>query len=220
MIDLTKLVEQANELAPLPASTVRLAGLIVNPECHLDDVTELIVFDQALTMKLLRAANSAASASLVRVANVWEAVTRMGTAQVLSLAVAAGAKGFLKTRLPEYGLDEGVLWRHSVAAAVAAETMQAFGNVESPPETFTAALLHDVGKLVMARFLSPEILGFIRRGREVDHLGQLEAESLLLGAKLVMFTNPALATTQPAFETVPAGQQIVLKAGEGCVRVN
>jgi hypothetical protein len=48
----------------------------------------------------------------------------------------------------------------------------------------------------------------------------LEAQSLLLGAKLVMFTNPALATTQPAFETVPAGQQIVLKAGEGCVRVN
>jgi HD-like signal output (HDOD) protein len=182
MIDLTQLIEQANELAPLPASTVRLAGLIGNPDCHLDDVTELIVFDQALTLKLLRAANSAASASLVRVANVREAVTRMGTAQVLALAVAAGAKRFLQTRLPEYDLDEGVLWRHSVAAAVAAETMQACGSVESPPETFTAALLHDVGKLVMARFLSPEILGFIRRAREVDHLGQLETESLLLGA--------------------------------------
>ena len=34
MIDLTKLIEQANELAPLPASTVRLAGLIGNPDCR------------------------------------------------------------------------------------------------------------------------------------------------------------------------------------------
>jgi len=32
----------------------------------------------------------------------------------------------------------------------------------------------------MARFLSPEILDYIRRAQEVDHLGQLEAESLLL----------------------------------------
>jgi len=60
--------------------------------------------------------------------------------------------------------------------------LQALAKVPTPPETFTAALLHDVGKLVMGRFLSPEILGLIRRAQEVDHLGQLEAESLLLGA--------------------------------------
>ena len=61
-----------------------------------------------------------------------------------------------------------------------AETVQALSSGEPIPETFTAALLHDVGKLVMGRFLIPEILGFIRRAREVDHLGRLEAESLLL----------------------------------------
>jgi HD-like signal output (HDOD) protein len=180
MIDLAKLIEQAGELSPLPASTVRLAGLIGNPDCHLDEVTELIVFDQALTLKLLRAANSAASASPVRVSNVQEAVTRMGTAQVMALVVAAAARPLLQSRIPEYGLSEGSLWRHSVAAAVAAETLQAIGKVPTPPETFTAALLHDVGKLVMGRFLSPEILGLIRRAQEVDHLGQLEAETLIL----------------------------------------
>jgi len=45
----------------------------------------------------------------------------------------------------------------------------------------------------------------------------LEAQSLLLGAKLVMFTNPALATYQPAFETVPRSRQIVKAAGQGCI---
>jgi HD-like signal output (HDOD) protein len=180
MIDLTKLIEQANELAPLPASTVRIAGLIGNPNCQLDEVTDLIVFDQALTLKLLRAANSAASASSIRIGNVREAVIRMGTAQVMALVVAAGVRPFLQTSVPAYGLKEGLLWRHSVAAAVAAETMQAFCKVVTPPETFTAALLHDVGKLVMGRFLSLEILDLIRRAQEVDHLGQLEAETLLL----------------------------------------
>ena len=39
--------------------------------------------------------------------------------------------------------------------------------------------LHDVGKLVMGRFISPEI-SELRRAQEVERLGQLEAESLLL----------------------------------------
>lgn len=180
MIALDRLIEFANELAPLPASAVRLAELVDSPDCHLDDVAELIAFDQALTVKLLRAANSAVSATAVPIGTAQEAVARMGTAQVLALAVASGARPFLQARVSPYGLDEGALWRHSVAAAVAAETAPAFCQVNVPPETFTAALLHDVGKLVMGRFLSPEILGFIQRAQEVDHLSQLDAEALLL----------------------------------------
>ncbi len=180
MIDLNRLIEQANELAPLPASTVRLAEMVGRPDCDLNDVVELIAFDQALTARLLRAANSAASGSAIHIGTVPEAVTRMGTAQVLTLAMASSARPFLQSRVPAYGLGEGALWRHSVAAAVAAETAPGFCQVAVPPETFTAALLHDVGKLVMGRFLDPEILGFIQRAREVDHLNELEAESLLL----------------------------------------
>jgi HD-like signal output (HDOD) protein len=112
---------------------------------------------------------------------VGEAVLRMGTGQVLALAIAAGTRPALQARLPAYGLGEGALWRHSVAAAVAIECVPGLGHCELPPEAFTAALLHDIGKLVMARFLDPEILGYIRRAQDLDHLGRLEAESLLLG---------------------------------------
>ena len=181
MIDLAPLIEQATELAPLSATTVRLAQVASRSDCDVQEVTELVAFDQALTSKLLRAANAVASGSAIPVGTVDEAVTRLGTAQVLALAVAAGAKPLLQARVPAYGLDEGALWRHSVASAVAAETAPRFCNVEVPPESFTAALLHDVGKLVMGRYLSSEILRFIHRAQEVEHLEALEAESLLLG---------------------------------------
>jgi HD-like signal output (HDOD) protein len=180
MIDIRGLIELANGLAPLPASAVRLAELIADPDCNLEQVVELIAFDQALTLKLLRAANSVASASATHVGSVHEAVIRMGTAQVLAFTVAAGARPLLQPRIPAYGLAEGALWRHSVAAAVATESMQGPGGFELPPETFAAALLHDVGKLIMGRFLTPEILGFIRWAQEMDHLDRLEAESVLL----------------------------------------
>lgn len=180
MIDLNNLIEQANNLTPLPATTVRLAQLVCSPDCYLEDVAELIGFDQALTLKLLRAANSAASASAVRYGTVKEAVARLGTAQVLAFAVACSTRPFLQSAVPGYGLDEGALWRHSVASAVAAEVVPELCRVEVPPESFTAALLHDVGKLVMGRFLTPEVRGYLRRAYEVDNIPQREAESLLL----------------------------------------
>jgi putative nucleotidyltransferase with HDIG domain len=180
VINLTEIIEQAIELAPLPASTVRLAGMATDPNCHLGDLADLIAFDQVLTLKLLRAANSAASASALRVGDVREAISRMGVSQVVTLAVAAGARPSLQKGIPSYGLAEGALWRHSVAAAVAVEAMQEFVRIEIPPEAFAAALLHDVGKLVLSRMMSPEIVGFIRHARDTGGLTQPEAESLFL----------------------------------------
>jgi HD-like signal output (HDOD) protein len=174
------LIRAVQDLSPLPASTVRLTQMIVDSRCGLNDVTELIAFDQALTMKLLRAANSAVSGSHEPVGNVGEAVARMGTAQVLTLAVASGTKSSLQAGIPGYGLAEGALWRHSVAAAVGAEVAPSHCRVEIPPESFTAALLHDVGKLVLGRFLTPEIRGQILQAQSVDGLSLLEAEARVL----------------------------------------
>ncbi len=176
----SELVRTVHELSPLPASTVRLTQMIVDSRCGLNDVTELIAFDQALTLKLLRAANSAASASHEPIGSVGEAVARMGTAQVLTLAVASGTKSYLQAGIPGYRLSEGALWRHSVAAAVGAEMAPNYCQVEVPPEAFTAALLHDVGKLVIGRFLTPDVLGLIDHAQVVDHLSRLDAESRFL----------------------------------------
>lgn len=181
MIDLKKLIESANGLAPLPASTVRLVEMVGSADCNLGEVAELISFDAALTASVLRGANSAATAGAAPISTVHEAVMRLGSARVLALAVASGARAFLDRKLDAYGLDEGALWRHSVAAAVAAEVLPSYCTVELPPDVFTAAILHDVGKLVMSRFLDAESLAFIRRAQEVDHLPRLDAEALILG---------------------------------------
>jgi len=180
MIDLPKLIEQANDLQPLPASTVRLAWVAANPDCDLSEIVQPVEFDQVLTLKMLRAANSVFSASETPVGNVHEAVLRMGTVQVLAFAVGASTRPYLQGPVPGYGMAEGALWRHSVAAAAAMETMGSCG-IAVPPNAVTAALLHDIGKLVLNRFLSQEILGFIQRARTADGLTLVEAESQLLG---------------------------------------
>jgi len=180
MINLDDLARQANNLEPLPASTVRLAGLVGSQHADLEDICEVIAYDQALTMKILRAANSAADAGESAVSQVHEAVFRLGGSRILALAMSASTRWMLQAGVPAYGLSEGALWRHSVAAASAAETISFFAAESLPPETFTAALLHDVGKLVMGRFLSPFDLQMIYRAQSEGGLDPLSAERQIL----------------------------------------
>jgi HD-like signal output (HDOD) protein len=181
VIDLQALTRSANNLDPLPASVTRLASIAAKDSWNVKEVEGVVALDQALSFRLLRMANSAASATLMPIGTIRDAVVRLGIGSLLSLAAAGSVQKKLTAAIPEYGMTEGELWRHSVASALAAESAPAFCDVDLPAETYAAALLHDVGKLVLARFLEPEILRVLALAREEGHLSSLRAESELLG---------------------------------------
>ncbi len=180
VLDHDELLVQAQELEPLPATSTRLASLVANPNSDMNAIVEAISLDSALTVKLLRIANSAASGARSEIATVNAAVMRIGTGSVLSIAVAAGIRGRMMEGLEGYGLEEGQLWQHSVATALAAESLGGICQAQVPPESFTAALLHDVGKLVLARYLRPEVVALLHRARAESGASLSEAEQELL----------------------------------------
>jgi HD-like signal output (HDOD) protein len=183
LIDLSGLIAKARDLEPLPASATRLAAVVARKEVDTQEVVSVVSLDQALTARLLRVANSVMSASLTPIKTVKQAVVRIGNATVLAIAVAGGVRRRMKESVPEYGMTEDSLWRHSVAAALATEEIKRRSVSPVPVEAFTAALLHDVGKLVLARFLAPEILTLVGRAQGEGGLTRLEAEAELLGVQ-------------------------------------
>ena len=202
VLDREELLVQAQELDPLPATVTRLASLVADPNSNMEDIVEAISLDSALTVKLLRVANSAASGAASEITTVDQAVMRVGTGSVLSMAVAAGVRARMVAELPAYGFEEGELWQHSVAAALAAESLRGLVPVDLPPESFTAALLHDVGKLVLCRYLGAQLAELVRRSHpdepgptfldersllEIDHgeLGAIVAEHWKLPTSIV-----------------------------------
>ena len=136
MLDLEALVRDAQALAPLPATATRLIALVAREEWELDEVVEVISLDPVITGRLLRVANSAASAAASRISTVAEAVMRMGGGTVAQIATASAVHGTIDAPLPVYGLGEGALWRHSVAAALGIECLRAKAKVPVPPEAF------------------------------------------------------------------------------------
>ena len=72
------------------------------------------------------------------------------------MVIAACVSAIMDKPVPGYDLSPGELWRHSIAVSVAAEGLVKELKIEAAEEIFTAALLHDVGKLVLGQFVKDD----------------------------------------------------------------
>ena len=147
-----ELLREALSLDPLPASSTRLTRILAEEDWSLEDVARTVALDEVLTGLVLRYANSAACGTQQRITSVNQAVMHMGSGLVHSLALGLGLSRPMKSDQPVYGLGEGQLFRHSITSAIAIENMRRVGK-RPPAGCFIAALVHDVGKLVIGRKL-------------------------------------------------------------------
>lgn len=171
----------AQSMAPLSATVTRLGALLSNKHYSVEHVESIVRLDGPLTGRLLQYANSVASGSRTQIGTVRAAIVRVGVGWVMNLATAATVRRELMQALPQYGLSEGELWRHSVATALGAEVVGGAMKTEAPAEAFTAGLLHDIGKLLIARFLDPDRLKHLAQARAKGGNASLLAEAEMIG---------------------------------------
>ncbi len=144
------LLDRIQELPSLPQVLVGVSRIASDPTSDAADLASVILKDQALTMKVLRMANSARYAlSVQRVTTVSRAVVILGFESVRALALGLGAYQLLST-LKRGGEVLRGFWTDAVATAVLAQDVAELLGYEVPEEAFVAGLLHDVGKLVLA----------------------------------------------------------------------
>ncbi len=175
------LVERSRSFAPLPGSAARLSALLTRDEWSIREVEDAVREDLGLTSRVLRYANSAWSAHLPTVGTLRDAIMRLGVGTVLSLAVADGVRPRLLQARPAFELQPGRLWQHAVASALAAELVMRRTTVTVRPEAVTAALLHDVGKVLFDEALDGPGLAALREAWTRQARPRLEAERDVLG---------------------------------------
>lgn len=143
-------LDEIRELPSLPQVLVGVSRVASDPTSSAADLAGVILKDQALTMKVLRVANSARYAvSTARVTTVSRAVVLLGFESVRAIALGLGAYHLLSSLRRGGEILEG-FWIHAVATAVVAQELADLLRYDVPEEAFVAGLLHDVGKLVLA----------------------------------------------------------------------
>ncbi len=179
MIAPALVLSRVKELPALSATALRLAELARDARSGAADFERVVRPDPALTANLLRVANSAYFGLRCRAESVRQAVTVLGVKRVSEVAAAVALAPVIPSRLPGYELEASAFWLHSVAVAVLAERLSLQLGLRCPELTFTAGLLHDIGKLAIGAFVADDAPSILIRTR--GGLPFVAAEQAVLG---------------------------------------
>lgn len=119
----------------------------------IDEVVDSIGKDPSLCVRVLRMANSAFVSPVNRIEDLPSAVQMLGVVRIRSLVQALYTLRDSRAIAP--GFDWRHLWLHALATASLSEEIERQLGLQSGPLLYLAALLHDVGKIVLS-VIAPE----------------------------------------------------------------
>ena len=180
MNSIEAIIEACNQLPPFPAVINRALTLVSNPNASLQEIVETIQYDQAITANVLKVCNSAYFGLRQPVGSLREAVLLMGFNQLLEILLSGVAGSMMGKAVSGYDLEAGELWKHSVSSALLSQMIIKRINRKEDPLLFTAALIHDIGKVIMNSYVADQSQ-LIKEQVKIKGISFLEAEKEVLG---------------------------------------
>src|SRR5919198_1037703 len=147
----TRVLDALQRIGPLPVlggTVARIRMLADDPQSTTADLVAVVESDEAFSANLLRYANSAAAARPIRARTIRQAITLTGRRALVRIAIEAETYRFLERFPGGAAISRGQLHVHAVNVASYSLTCAELCGAHTDT-AHLAALLHDVGKLLM-----------------------------------------------------------------------
>ncbi len=180
MIAVEEIIGTIKELPPFPSVAAQALKILEDPGAGVDDVIAIVEYDQSITANVLKICNSAYYGLTREVHSLREGLVLLGNAQLKNILLTGAAVKFLGQDNQGYDLARGDLWKHAVAAGILARIISRRVCGGEPASLFTAALLHDIGKVALNAFVHEyfeQIMALVDAGSH----SFLEAETEIFG---------------------------------------
>jgi putative nucleotidyltransferase with HDIG domain len=169
--ELKKIIMDTKTLPTLPGVINKLNSLSENEKSSVQEMAKIVSSDSVLSARILRLANSP-SYGFYRVSTISNAMILLGVNVVKSLALSSSIFEIMEK-------NSVGLWEHSLGVGVAANLIARKLALPECEEIATAALLHDIGKVIISLKCSEAETAIRKRIREQD-ICMKEAEQLVL----------------------------------------
>ncbi len=180
MSKLESLLEHSNELPSLPEIYIRVSRLLESDDSDAYQIGQAIQTDPSLTAKVLKIVNSAYFGLPNQVMSISQAISLLGRQQIKQILMGSVLVGvFDEVNNADFSMLD--FWQHSIKTAIIARHL-AMQNAQiiDHEAFFTAGLLHDIGRLVIA-IVATDILVEINDHVNADGVDILQAEFDQLG---------------------------------------
>ncbi len=147
--DVFEQIEKMGNLPSLPQTLLQIQTVAEDKNSSADDLAQCILKDQALALRVLKVVNSALYQRQGRetVRTVRRAVIVIGFETVRKLALGLSVFDMMSKLSRTPYIAE--IARHSLITAGFAQILAEASGVVAPEEAFVAALVHDIGKVVL-----------------------------------------------------------------------
>ena len=150
----SRIVRSIKDLPPMPQVVIKIQHLVSDVNSDASKLAEIIESDQAIAAKVLKMANSAFYGMSGRISSIRQASLLLGYQTLGEIVTMAGTAANLSGAMPGYGYDSQELWKHSLSVAFSAKMIAEMKNKNVIHEAHTAGLIHDVGKIILDRFIA------------------------------------------------------------------
>jgi putative nucleotidyltransferase with HDIG domain len=181
-----KVIQVVSNIHNLPTPPIvfhQIQKVIKDPKVSAAQIASILSEDPAMSVKVLKLTNSAFYGLSREVESVKQAVVIVGMEAIKNLVLSASVLDMFKGKDIDQDFQEK-FWRHSLATAfcgrILAKKLKSRGIVDADL-SFSAGLLHDIGKIVLCCFLQNEYKKF-KEARQADkQLQTFEVEDKVLG---------------------------------------
>lgn len=178
MID--SILKSIDRIPAFPAAIQKVIELLHDEDYTVAEVVNVIKYDQAIAANILKISNSAYFGVRQKIKTIHEAVVYLGQQQLIRAVQTAGISKFFRKGGVGYVSQSRDLWEHSVAVAIMSQILSRKVQEREDSVLYTAALLHDVGKIIMGEYVHESFAKIVHRVQQGE-CSFLEAEEEILG---------------------------------------
>jgi HD-like signal output (HDOD) protein len=175
------------KLPLLTATAQQAMNLAAERTATLQEFSRLVEKDITLAVSFLKLANSPFFSGGRNVDSLEQAVVRLGLRECQNLIVAVSMRNLFNQADPVTKAHCSVLWQHSFLTACFCRRLNQELNLEYRGEEFTAGLLHDLGRILLAltiprQFHAIDPMDFVEDAQTLEReRQQLETDHCQLG---------------------------------------
>jgi HD-like signal output (HDOD) protein len=194
LVIVSSITELVDQLPALPIVVQKMLALLQREDASTREISKIISLDPAVSMRVLRIANSALYALPNPVTTIQHAVNLLGFAELRRLSVGLKVTD-LFSDASSCAIDRNAFWEHSLACGVCARRIAERTRSIEPDEAFLGGLLHDIGKLVLGCYFHEE-WGRLQERALAEAEDPLKSEEMAVGMPHTVIGKMLLAHWQ------------------------
>lgn len=158
---------RSENLPVLPQAVSSVLKLADDPNSSPRDLEKVIERDPAITAKILRVANSSFYGGS-KIPTIGRAISFLGMNSIRSLVVGVAFQQMISGKSANSTFDRVEYWRHSLAVGTACRILGKIVIPSKAEELFCVGMMHDIGMLILDRFLQDEFAACITEARQMQ----------------------------------------------------